>query len=105
MANLMALKSDHKWCETIPIRPIIASHLLVRPFWATTFPINHLGSHKNHYAPSLVHHCWSLTALGISTLVNQVLIEDPLMTQQIERFLYFFIIYYNHYGGECELHC
>ena len=39
----MAPKSDRKWCETTPIQPIIASHLAVRPFLATTFPISHFG--------------------------------------------------------------
>ena len=49
-------KSDRKWCETTPIRPIIASHLAVRPFWATTFQLAILGPHKNPSALSLVHH-------------------------------------------------
>ena len=32
MVNLMALNNDHKWCETTPIRPIIASHHMVNIF-------------------------------------------------------------------------
>ena len=52
----MAPKSDRKWCETTPIRPIIASHLAVRPFGPPLFQLAILGPHKNHFAPSLVHH-------------------------------------------------
>ena len=39
MVNLMAPKSDRKWCETTPIWPITTSHLAMRAFRATTFPI------------------------------------------------------------------
>ena len=52
--NLMAPKSDRKWCETTYVQPIIASHLPMRPFRATTFPMSHFG--KNYSAPHLVHH-------------------------------------------------
>ena len=52
----MAPKSDRKWCETTPIWPIIASHLTMCPFRATTFQLAILGLHKNHYALSQVHH-------------------------------------------------
>ena len=51
MVNLMAPKSDRKWCETTLIWPIIASHLVVRPFWATTFPISHFESAQEPLCP------------------------------------------------------
>ena len=40
----MMPKSDWKWCETTPIRPIIASHISLHPFRVTTFIISHYGS-------------------------------------------------------------
>ena len=47
----MTPKSDRKRCETTPIRPIIASHLAVRPFRTTTFPVSHFVSAQEPPCP------------------------------------------------------
>ena len=51
MVNLIALKSDRKWCETTPIRPIIASHLANVIFQNTTFLVSHFGSVEELLCP------------------------------------------------------
>ena len=48
---IMPSKSDHKWCETTPIRPIIVSHLVMLLFGPPLFQLAFLGPHNNHYAP------------------------------------------------------
>jgi hypothetical protein len=44
-------QSDRKWCETTPIRPIIASHLAMRSCPTTTFTISHFGSAQEPLCP------------------------------------------------------
>ena len=56
------------WNNTHPANHCIPSSNA--SFSATTFPMSHiLGPHKNHYAPSLVHHyCSGHYGYGIPTL-------------------------------------
>lgn len=42
--NSIAPKSDPKWCETWPFRPITSSYLSLHPCRPTTFTISHFGS-------------------------------------------------------------
>ena len=57
----MAPKTDPKWCEIGPIRPITASYTCPPLWWLAIS-----GSHKNHSTPSLVH---QLRSYIVSTLV------------------------------------
>jgi hypothetical protein len=58
----MALKSDHKWCETTFVEPTAASHLSLHPFHVIDFNISRLGStQESSYLESsepvvIVHH-------------------------------------------------
>jgi hypothetical protein len=56
VVNFMTLDNDPKCCETkSSIQLITVSSLSLHPFWATTFKLAILGSHKNPSTPSLVH--------------------------------------------------
>ena len=67
MVNSLAPKSDHKWCEITPIWPIIALHLSLHPFRATTF-VSRLGPYNNNCTPSSMHQLYLSIVFDFSTL-------------------------------------
>jgi hypothetical protein len=68
MINLMAPKSDRKWCEHLPFGQSLPPTYQYILFMPSLLQLVILDPHKNHSTPSPVHQQWSFTGFGFPTL-------------------------------------